>query len=174
MDSPCNGHGTCSDGTGDGTCLCYRDAALGRWRGADCRACAAGAYGADCTGVCPQCERGGCSDGLNGTGQCQCPNGTWGVRCQHNCPGYASELGTCSGHGECSDGVAGDGTCECEVGFWGSKCESPCPGLESNGTGTPCNGHGRCDDGTTGVCAPGDGGKVRGGWSIREGVCLCL
>ena len=152
---PCNGHGTCSDGAGDGTCLCYRDPVLGHWQGLGCDVCAAGAYGPGCTELCPTCERGSCSDGLDGTGQCQCPSGTWGVRCQQNCPGYASGLGACSGHGECDDGVAGAGTCECEPGFWGVQCGGVCPGLDGNATGTPCNGHGHCDDGVsgTGTCS---------------------
>ena len=51
--NPCNGHGTCSQGTnGDGTCSCSSNTAGGFWTRSDCSVCAAGFYGSNCSQSC--------------------------------------------------------------------------------------------------------------------------
>ncbi|MBI4516697.1 MAG: Cys-Gln thioester bond-forming surface protein, partial [Deltaproteobacteria bacterium] len=152
--SPCNGQGTCDDGTsGSGACTCQP-----------------GFYGADCSGVCG-CQNGGtCNDGAAGDGSCTCAAGFFGADCGGVC--------ACQNGGSCNDGAAGDGSCactpgfsgpscdQCAAGYFGASCQS-CPG----GAASPCNGRGTCDDGMSGsgacTCQPGTYG------ADCSGVCGC-
>lgn len=68
-----------------------------------------------------ECE----SDGVckrnvtTGVGQCECPSGFTGVRCEQGiCDGY------CSGNGNCTLHFLKKPMCECNKGYWGKQCQS--------------------------------------------------
>ena len=147
----CSLNGICNDTrTGDGTCTCFSDSEPGFWNASDCSICQDDYWGLGCENKCPDCVRGYCDAGLNGTGQCMCPFGTWGTYCGGTCPGAVLDgsgvyVDLCSSHGFCFDGNLGTGECFCELGYFGTACQKVCHGLLANGTS--CNAHGVCDDG---------------------------
>ena len=184
--TPCGGHGLCSDGVdGSGACACAAGPATGFWAGADCGACAAGRYGADCAAECPGGAGGACSgagvcaDGRAGSGACTCDGGFVGVACERECPRGAGGA-PCHGHGACAwdasaqaaacvchAGAAvgywgGDGCGTCGRGYYGPECVEQCPG----GAARPCSAHGTCRDGVAGdggcACAAGYAGPECG------------
>ena len=82
-----------------------------------------------------------CDDGKLGGGQCVCPEGYFGDKCEHTCPTAGGQ--TCNGKGECQDGRTGSGECKCDDEFTGPDCTIPCD----------CSGQGTCTysvDTTTG------------------------
>ncbi len=172
-DTPCNGHGTCSQK--HGTCNC----AAG-WAGDACSECAYGYFGS--TTSCSQCpgfaEDGNgrvsvCSDhGVcnSATGLCactppswtgancsDCAAGFWGDQCW-SCPrgndgGSGNNNAVCSGHGTCHDGQAGNGACDCAAdgAFLGQACGAcaadhwgPSCGACPVANGRVCNDQGTC------------------------------
>eukprot|EP01013_Petalomonas_cantuscygni_P005167 TRINITY_DN1567_c0_g1_i4.p1 TRINITY_DN1567_c0_g1~~TRINITY_DN1567_c0_g1_i4.p1 ORF type:complete len:1846 (+),score=295.54 TRINITY_DN1567_c0_g1_i4:215-5752(+) len=50
VSAPCYGHGVCQ---ASGACACYASVSVGHWAGGECRACAAGWSGTQCTTPCP-------------------------------------------------------------------------------------------------------------------------
>ena len=179
----CGGRGVC---TGNGQCLCYREAARGSWAGAVCEGCLAGYYGTECNqecpgGACNACSgHGACRDGLAGDGLCvclssaadgffvgaacgQCQSGYYSATCRLACPGDAAT--PCSGHGQCDDGLYGLGLCACydapDTGHWaGLACASCAPGY----WGAECRSV--CPGGATAPC----GGQGQCG---INGTCAC-
>ena len=172
---PCGGHGLCSDGVhGSGACACNAAPETGFWGAPDCRECAPGYYGPDCTQECPGSARspcggaGVCSDGVAGTGACACVDGFVGAVCGGACPRDAWGV-PCSGHGTCGwSAAAAEAVCACDAdplaghwagphcaachpGYFGPDCARPCPGPAAE----PCSGRGTCRDGVsgTGLCA---------------------
>ena len=168
----CAGHGRCREGVaGDGHCACDGD---GRWAGVACAACAAGFYGANCSGACPtaagavSCSgHGVCDDGLAGTGDCSCSPGYVGpdcgvvcardpdgVPCGHgSCVFVAPDTAECQCHRQPARGYWSGTVCsECAAGYAGPACTDTCP--------PDCSGHGVCPGGRvgTGTCT------CDGGW----------
>ncbi|KAF0302449.1 Tyrosine-protein kinase receptor Tie-1 [Amphibalanus amphitrite] len=87
--------------------------------------CPAGRFGPDCRDRCPYCLHGGqCHDV---TGQCVCPPGFYGDRCQITCdrgtygPDCNSRCGRCREGSSC-DGASGKCESGCEDGFEPPLC----------------------------------------------------
>ena len=150
----CNGVGTCFQGLcsncpggycGD-ACQSTGDACAGQ-------ICAQfGYWGPTCTNQCPALntaanttcsDHGVCSQGVTGTGLCNCYSGYWGSDCSHVCPGGAST--PCNNFGSCN---AQTGQCVCLVGYATADCSVVCPGGATN----VCSSQGVCSS-ATGVCA---------------------
>ena len=169
--SPCNGHGSCSDGVvGQGWCNCTSDSS-GWWSLNDCSDCKEGWYGTACTQECPggwirPCSGNGvCNSGVFGSGACKCNSdatttGIWGGalcddcaggwfghNCSLSCP--TRDLKVCGGKGVCNDGLGGNGLCDCFPGYAGFTCEKECPRDTLNRV---CGGFTTaCDDGRVGT-----------------------
>ena len=157
----CGGHGLCLDGLyGTGECICAQSAAAGMWAGADCGACVATHWGADCLGTCPKgsggqvcAGHGTCRDGRDGDGVCACASFWGGSACERTCP--AAEGRVCNGVGACDvdSGVCdcsgapfgfwrGPACAKCQTGYVGEDCAVPCP--TGGVLAAVCSGHGRC------------------------------
>lgn len=92
-------------------------------------------FGEGCNEIC-SCQNGGSCHHI--TGDCICPPGVKGLRCEDGCP--AGYFGTrCDRLCEtaCSTGFCDRtfGFCQCQPGFFGSACDKPCP---SNTWGLNC------------------------------------
>jgi len=79
--------------------------------------CTAGHYGVNCSEC--TCINGTCSDGLQGTGECNsCNLNYYGVNCDVLCQCYS---------GNCSSGINGTGQCNCTPDYEGKFCNESCP-----------------------------------------------
>ncbi|XP_055506603.1 stabilin-2 isoform X2 [Leucoraja erinacea] len=127
--------------------------------------CCSGYWGADCMecpgGAAATCSnRGVCSDGMGGNGNCNCTVGFGGAACEKcandNIFG-ADCVSECECvHGDCNGGINGDGTCTCFTGYMGAKCDQPIPACRA----LQCPPNTRCsEDAETGKlackCLPG-------------------
>ncbi|XP_066955809.1 uncharacterized protein [Macrobrachium rosenbergii] len=116
------------------------------------RDCMAGYFGPDCSEICPECQNGGQCHSY--TGECLCPPGFIGVKCQHACPkgwfgtkcqftcsNTASgqlnpEKGSCRGLTLCLPSPMG---CSCFPGYKGPMCDEDCtPGTFGAGCLESC------------------------------------
>ncbi|XP_053572946.1 stabilin-2 isoform X2 [Bombina bombina] len=114
----------------------------GYW-GPDCMECPGGA-------ATPCTNRGTCSDGIQGNGNCTCQGGFGGTACE-TCAGDNLYGVDCSSecdcvHGVCNSGITGDGQCECFSGYGGSKCDEPLPDCAA----LQCPENSRCATSTNG------------------------
>ncbi|XP_043244184.1 receptor-type tyrosine-protein phosphatase mu-like [Amphibalanus amphitrite] len=138
------------------------------------RGCPAGRFGPDCRERCPYCLHGGqCHDV---TGQCVCPPGFYGDRCQISCDrgrfgDNCSSLcfgsdGGCSKQLLCVPEPYG---CGCAAGYKDTFCSKPC----DRGTyGPDCNSRcGRCREGSS---CDGASGKCESGCEDGFEPPLCL
>ena len=138
----------------------------GYW-GADCRPCPGGAD-QPCGG------RGVCSDKINGTGVCQCRNGTTGYACElceevdaygPNCSQRCQCLhGNCTGHG-----IYGTGSCECFSGYEGIYCDQEISGCKA----IKCAANARCveDADKAPVCRCNLGYTANGSLCLEINMC---
>ncbi|XP_062914458.1 stabilin-2 isoform X2 [Mobula hypostoma] len=127
--------------------------------------CCAGFWGPDCMecpggATAPCSDKGVCSDGMGGDGQCNCTGSFGGVACEKcakdnsfgpNCTSVCDCL-----HGDCNSGINGDGTCACYSAYMGDKCDEPIPACRA----LQCPENSRCsEDAKTGKlacdCLPG-------------------
>ncbi|XP_072505223.1 tyrosine-protein kinase receptor Tie-1 isoform X7 [Notamacropus eugenii] len=126
------------------------------------RGCSAGRWGPGCARDCPNCLHGGiCHDQ---TGECVCPPGFTGTRCeqacregrfgqgcQQQCPGTSS----CRGLTFCLPDPYG---CSCGAGWGGGQCQEACaPGWfgASCALKCQCQNGGTCDRFSGCVCPSG-------------------
>jgi len=164
----CNGYGNCSDGIfGNGTCICNpnfnstvncsncnNNFELNN--SSYCTQCLPGYYGVNCQPCAVDCN-GQCNDGINGNGNCICPN--LRLNPSTNCRDcYNSNYGPncvpcnvyCNKNGACSSGINGTGLCICNtIGFDPilncADCKKQYFGI--NCTLCPdCFGNGICND----------------------------
>eukprot|EP00665_Eupelagonemidae_sp_cell47_P016085 gene16085-biopygen7141 len=137
----------CDDGRqGTGVCHCPRNLETGFWEPPACDDCVAGYGGEKCIMSCPSAfgqpcaGHGTCSDGVKGTGDCNCQGGWTSPSCSFECPGSASN--PCRGAGDCvyRDGAA---VCDCyahpEMGYWdGDLCDRCLYGYSGQGCTLAC------------------------------------
>ncbi|CUF94873.1 GPI-anchored surface protein, putative [Bodo saltans] len=197
--SNCGPFGVCSNGTtGNGLCSCT-SAAYAMSAGV-CSQCSSGYYGVRCD-PCPRSSSNGltcngtgtCSDGIQGTGLCQCPAGTGGAACdQRSCPMDVNGV-VCGRGGSCNTTTfncsctspryiknATTGTCSsCAQGWFGANCTSRCSMCafgECSAYGTSClcyrgywgvNCTFACPGGTITPCSG------HGSCDSLSGVCQC-
>ncbi|VDK44707.1 unnamed protein product, partial [Gongylonema pulchrum] len=87
--------------------------------------CIQGRFGVNCDHIC-QCTNGGICD--KETGQCTCPAGFIGTKCEITCP--ANRFGEkCEKFCDCENGGTCDrvtGQCRCAAGFTGIRCHQVC------------------------------------------------
>ncbi|XP_049588894.1 stabilin-1 isoform X3 [Syngnathus scovelli] len=111
VESPCSGHGECSDGIrGTGKCNCPAG-----FQGDACETCTPGHYGANCT-ACECGQQGTCDEGMEGSGQCVCRPGWKGDRCQIDLGSIPEECRLCHAQADCFPGMG----CQCKSGFQGN------------------------------------------------------
>ncbi|XP_051563732.1 tyrosine-protein kinase receptor Tie-1 isoform X4 [Myxocyprinus asiaticus] len=95
------------------------------------RECPKNKWGSDCDKDCPECLNGGiCHDKH---GDCVCPPGFMGVRCEtacregmfgRNCQESCKSVSGCQGLSFCLTDPYG---CSCASGWYGDRCRKPCP-----------------------------------------------
>ncbi|XP_057194776.1 tyrosine-protein kinase receptor Tie-1 isoform X2 [Triplophysa rosa] len=95
------------------------------------RECSCNKWGSDCDKDCPECLNGGvCHDK---DGDCVCPPGFMGVRCEtacregmfgRNCQESCGAKDDCQGLSFCLTDPYG---CSCASGWYGDRCHKPCP-----------------------------------------------
>ena len=148
--TPCNGHGTCSQGlTGDGSCTC--DAG---YAGSSCQysnAITCNGHGtASPFGTCT------CDAGFSGAACDACDTNYYGYP---NCV-FCDAATTCNGQGVCD----ASGACACSPPYAGAGCDAcaidyynypQCTFCQGQ---TTCRGHGQCDATGACVCDAGYGG----------------
>lgn len=126
------------------------------WTGAVCNIpCAQlGKWGPDCRSEC-DCFNGGTCDSISG--QCVCPPGYTGDKCQNEC--FKGQYGlNCSKKCECFNDAPCDlatGVCNCPKGYSGVKCEIR--NCAYGKYGLNCENICQCSNVTTAACDPFDG-----------------
>uniref|UniRef100_H3CCR8 Stabilin 2 n=1 Tax=Tetraodon nigroviridis TaxID=99883 RepID=H3CCR8_TETNG len=135
-DTPCSGHGACSDGLGGtGVCSCQQPGFVGT----SCEDCTPGRYGPTCSSEC-SCVHGLCDSGIAGSGQCTCFSGYSGPTCDRERPECAA-LG-CLQNSRCVEEAAtGLLRCQCLHGYQksGQQCLPIDPCLQN-----VCHAHAAC------------------------------
>ena len=164
--SPCWGHGTCTEGPvrGVGVCACDRDPLRGHWAPPACDRCADAWVGPRCSVPCPvaaglPCAGHGQCVAVGEAAVCQCAVGYAGPGCASACPVDGSGE-VCGGHGACV-AHADNASCACDPQWAGAACDTCAEGrtgvgcevvCPANANGTICHGH---------------------GWCVAAGVCQC-
>ncbi|XP_029282312.1 stabilin-2 [Cottoperca gobio] len=115
--SPCSGHGQCSEGTGgNGSCVCDPN-----FRGSRCQYCSSSnKHGANCDRTCP-CVHGQCEDRPDSDGRCKpdsCLTGFTGRFCDHRTAACGTQAQFCHAHADC-DFSQGTTRCVCKPGYQG-------------------------------------------------------
>ncbi|XP_041636350.1 stabilin-2 isoform X2 [Cheilinus undulatus] len=115
--TPCSGHGQCSDGiTGTGTCVCDQN-----FRGFRCQYCSASnKYGPNCDRTCP-CVHGQCDNRADSDGRCKtdtCQSGFTGPLCDRRTSACGVNAQFCHAHADC-DFSQGNPRCICKPGYQG-------------------------------------------------------
>ncbi|KAM4748832.1 stabilin-2 [Rhinophrynus dorsalis] len=118
--------------------------------------CCRGYWGQDCMdcpgGASSPCNnRGLCSDGMQGNGNCTCQDQFGGTACE-TCADETLYGADCKSvcdcvHGVCNSGIKGDGTCQCFSGYGGPKCDQPLPDCAA----LQCRQNARCVISSTGA-----------------------
>uniref|UniRef100_A0A3Q2YZ90 Stabilin 2 n=1 Tax=Hippocampus comes TaxID=109280 RepID=A0A3Q2YZ90_HIPCM len=153
VESPCSGHGECSDGLrGTGKCNCPAG-----FQGDACEMCTPGRYGANCT-ACECGKQGICDEGMDGSGQCVCRPGWKGERCEIDlAPDLCGEYnGGCHQDANCTQ-MGLRVNCTCRSGY--------------QGDGYSCDPINRCVEETNGGCSDFASCKFTG---PNERECECL
>lgn len=135
----------------------------GAWMRLIVRACPGRKWGQDCNKDCPECLNGGvCHDG---SGDCICPPGFMGTRCEtacrvgmfgRNCQQSCGADLNCKGLRFCLPDPYG---CSCASGWFGSRCEKAC---HNDMFGPDCKFSCNCQNG--GVCNRFSGCHCPAGW----------
>ncbi|CAJ1061079.1 tyrosine-protein kinase receptor Tie-1 isoform X3 [Xyrichtys novacula] len=135
----------------------------GAWMRLIVRDCPAKKWGPSCDRDCPECLNGGvCHDA---DGDCVCPPGFMGTRCEtacregmfgRNCQESCGSGMSCKGLRFCLPDPYG---CSCASGWFGTRCEKPCHG---DTYGPDCALSCKCENG--GVCKRISGCHCPTGW----------
>ncbi|XP_029968953.1 stabilin-2 isoform X2 [Salarias fasciatus] len=114
--TPCSGHGQCSEGIeGNGSCICEKN-----FGGSSCQYCSSSnKYGPKCDRTCP-CVHGKCDNRPNSDGRCKsfCQSGFVGRFCDRQTSPCGVEAHRCHAHADC-DFSDGTGRCVCRSGYQG-------------------------------------------------------
>ncbi|XP_030647156.1 tyrosine-protein kinase receptor Tie-1 [Chanos chanos] len=131
------------------------------------RNCPSKKWGMDCTKDCPECLNGGVCDDKDG--DCICPPGFMGMRCEtacrggmfgRNCQESCKSRMDCQGLQFCLPDPYG---CSCASGWHGHHCEKSCP---KDMYGANCHLSCKCKNG--GVCNRFSGCQCPTGWRGRH------
>ncbi|KAM6938529.1 tyrosine-protein kinase receptor Tie-1 isoform 2-T2 [Lycodopsis pacificus] len=135
----------------------------GAWMRLIVRECPSKKWGPDCDKDCPECLNGGVCHDVDG--DCICPPGFMGTRCETACregmfgrncqESCGSEL-NCKGLRFCLPDPYG---CSCASGWFGSRCEKDC---DNDMYGPDCSLSCKCQNG--GVCNRFSGCQCPTGW----------
>ncbi|CAJ1054448.1 LOW QUALITY PROTEIN: stabilin-2-like [Xyrichtys novacula] len=115
--TPCSGHGQCSDGTtGNGVCTCDQN-----FGGSRCQYCSASnKYGPNCDRTCA-CVHGQCDNRPDSAGGCKpdsCQMGFTGPLCDRRTAACGVQAQFCHAHAQC-DFSQGTPRCVCQPGYQG-------------------------------------------------------
>ncbi|KAM9762108.1 tyrosine-protein kinase receptor Tie-1 isoform 3-T3 [Menidia menidia] len=142
----------------------------GAWMRLIVRDCPGGKWGSYCDKECPDCLNGGVCHDVDG--DCICPPGFMGTRCEtacrgegmfgRNCQESCSSVGNnnCKGLRFCLPDPYG---CSCASGWFGSHCEKAC---DEDMYGPDCKLNCKCQNG--GVCNRFRGCQCQTGWRGRN------
>ncbi|XP_063747991.1 tyrosine-protein kinase receptor Tie-1 isoform X6 [Eleginops maclovinus] len=135
----------------------------GAWMRLIVRDCASKKWGPYCDKDCPECLNGGVCHDVDG--DCMCPPGFMGTRCEtacregmfgRNCQESCGAELNCKGLRFCLPDPYG---CSCASGWFGSRCEQACP---DDMYGPDCSLSCKCQNG--GVCNLFSGCQCPTGW----------
>ncbi|KAJ7986271.1 hypothetical protein DPEC_G00338210 [Dallia pectoralis] len=135
----------------------------GAWMRLIVRDCGSKKWGVDCDKDCPECLNGGVCH--HGDGDCVCPPGFMGMRCEtacrdgmfgRSCQEYCHPGMTCRGLRFC---LADPYGCSCASGWSGTHCNTPC---HRDYFGPDCRLSCQCKNG--GVCNRFSGCQCPTGW----------
>ncbi|XP_026003013.1 stabilin-2 [Astatotilapia calliptera] len=115
--TPCSGHGQCSEGVSrNGTCSCEPN-----FSGSRCQYCSSSnKYGPNCDRTCP-CIHGQCDNRPDSDGRCKvdsCQQGYTGPLCDRQTAACGAQAQFCHAHADC-DFSQGTVKCICKTGFQG-------------------------------------------------------
>uniref|UniRef100_A0A8D3CD04 Tyrosine-protein kinase receptor Tie-1 n=1 Tax=Scophthalmus maximus TaxID=52904 RepID=A0A8D3CD04_SCOMX len=139
----------------------------GAWMRLIVRDCPSNKWGPYCDKACPECINGGVCHDVDG--DCICPPGYMGTRCEtacregmfgRNCQESCGSRLNCKGLRFCLPDPYG---CSCASGWFGSRCEKPC---QDDTYGPDCRLSCKCQNG--GVCNHFSGCQCPRGWRGQD------